>query len=445
MVGDGTPPQLCAMLTGIPEYDLPEARRGFPKSESVDRWPWIFKDFENIGYKTLYSEDDPFVGTFQYRLWGFNKQPTTKYLRPWWIEIQETISHANRYSRACPHQYAIEYLKDFFNVYSDFNKFSMLVFSNLAHGELNSAALIDDDIIDLFADETLKNDTVVIIFGDHGLRTSGFRSTVQGKLEERLPFMSLTLPTWFSQKYSDEFKNIKQNSEVLTSHFDIYATLKHLLNLSSKNINLSSENINVSSKNINLSSKHINITNNKRKYGKSLFTNIVKLNRTCEDAGVERHWCPCLNSYPVLKNDEIIIKVTKKIIEHINNLTRVNNVTLEQCQTLNLKSIIRASKVVPNEEVQRFIETKRNQKCDSCGVNYDKTYNLKSSIYEVVFSVSPSQGEYEASAEYFLSTAKIRVNSDISRINVYGNQPRCIAKEFPHLREFCFCKDYYIT
>lgn len=56
--------------------DLPEARRGFPNSTSVDNWPFIFYEFKDHGYATLFSEDEYDIATFNLRLYGFRDPPT---------------------------------------------------------------------------------------------------------------------------------------------------------------------------------------------------------------------------------------------------------------------------------------------------------------------------------------------------------------------------------
>ena len=66
-MGDGTTAQLLAILVGKQEVDLPEARRGHNNSEPVDKWPFIWKEFEDVGYETIFGEDDAEIGTFNYR------------------------------------------------------------------------------------------------------------------------------------------------------------------------------------------------------------------------------------------------------------------------------------------------------------------------------------------------------------------------------------------
>ena len=64
------------MFTGHSVRDLPEARKGFPGWDYVDKWPFIFKDMKMKNYTTVLSDDDPGLGAWSFRLSGFNKQPT---------------------------------------------------------------------------------------------------------------------------------------------------------------------------------------------------------------------------------------------------------------------------------------------------------------------------------------------------------------------------------
>ncbi len=48
IVGDGTTPQLTAMLTGKYIKEQYEARTGEPRAEPVDGWTWIFKQLKGV-------------------------------------------------------------------------------------------------------------------------------------------------------------------------------------------------------------------------------------------------------------------------------------------------------------------------------------------------------------------------------------------------------------
>ncbi len=56
------------------------------------------------------------------------------------------------------------------------------------------------------------DNTLVIVFADHGGRYTAARRTVQGKMEERLPMMSFALPEWFKKKYPKLFRNLEVNA-----------------------------------------------------------------------------------------------------------------------------------------------------------------------------------------------------------------------------------------
>jgi hypothetical protein len=108
------------------------------------------------------------------------------------------------------------------------------------------------------------------MFGDHGHRFGIHRLSVQGKLEERLPLDWIVLPQWFIKKNLKQAYTLAMNQDKLTSHFDTYATLKHLLQ-------------------VPFSAPY----QNDRTIGRSLFEPIP-VDRTCQEAGIADQWCVCL-------------------------------------------------------------------------------------------------------------------------------------------------------
>ena len=60
--------------------------------------------------------------------------------------------------------------------------------------------------------------------------------------------------------------------------------------------------------------------------------------------------------------------------------------------------------------------------------------------YQIIFTTKPNDGKYEATFSVSASDGVVKGNPEISRINTYGDQPKCVAKEYPHARRFCFCK-----
>lgn len=114
IVGDGTPQALTPLLTGFTELELPEVRKRIKDSGFVNLYPFIFYDYARNGYVTAFNEDLPKVGTFSYRLNGFQQQPTTHYMRPFYLAFESEI---NRHKSLCVrdktrHQVMLDYTKN---------------------------------------------------------------------------------------------------------------------------------------------------------------------------------------------------------------------------------------------------------------------------------------------------------------------------------------------
>ena len=415
-MGDGTTAQLCAMLTGIAEKAQPEARRSEPSSDSVDKWRWIFKDFKKKGYVTLFSEDSPKLASFNYRLHGFKEPPTDHYARPFWLQADTILDHFCIGGRAA-HNISLEYVLSFFRAYKDKPKFSLVTHADISHDDQNTIGYVDDDFksnLQVLEKENFLNNTLLIIFGDHGARFSDLRKTIQGKLEERLPFMSITLPEWFIEKYPDLHSNLVHNSKVLTTPFDVYATLRHLLSYPSYPSGITT--------------------------GQSLFNKIDEDSRTCENAGVEEHWCPCLNLEDISTDEPLIKKLADFVVTHMNSLIFQKYQLGKLCRKLVLKEINSAFRDMPSEKMQLFAESRRDSDCDSCGLLFgDKSTNtlVDDTLYQLQFVTSPNEGFYEASIK--LKKGVPSLAGDISRIDAYKDQPYCIAEKFPLLRKYCYC------
>ena len=420
IVGDGTTAQLSALLTGAFEWDFPESRRGFQGGKPIDDWPFLFKDFANQGYATMFLEDDPVYGTFNYRLYGFQKQPTDHYLRPFWLASKrdyhaDGICHGDTpiFTRS------FNYLTDFYAHYNSTPKFTLTVLSAMFHDNLDKLTSIEDDLLKFIENSKTKKqfeDTILVLFGDHGARFDGFRESMTGKLEERLPFLSITLPKKFSNANPEVKEAMRQNQKVLTSFFDLHATLKHVLMYPAKP---------------------------EVKIGQSIFNGIDPGTRTCEAAGIKEHWCPCLDFEEKNVTDEGIVTMAKAVVDFINvNITGENTLAKTICAELKLDRIQRAGEQKPNEKVRKFKQTSQNSKCIECDVIYAENERSKQQdllhAYEIVFSVKPSSAVFEASVT-IENNSTVIVNADISRLNSYGNQPKCLQDQYPLLRKYCYC------
>ena len=145
ILGPGTTANLLAMLTGHLEHELPEARTGIPGAAPVDHFPWIWKDFRAAGYATLFAEEHPEIGAFNYRLLGFREPPTDHYMRTFMLR-------ADHYqSRSPPHcvggatmlETVRDYVGDFWRAYARHPKFAF-VFGSDCHGDVANCASLDE-------------------------------------------------------------------------------------------------------------------------------------------------------------------------------------------------------------------------------------------------------------------------------------------------------------
>eukprot|EP00111_Clytia_hemisphaerica_P010755 TCONS_00031414-protein len=412
IVGDGTTAQISAMLTGVAEKDQYETRRGFPNTRTVDDFEWIFKYFHNAGYATMYSEDDMDFGTFNYRLNGFAKPPALWYPKPMWLGWVQDYNHKH----LCGAEQNIGLLKQFDEMFRYYGRFAFALTAKFCHDDPNTLQLMDQQTLDLIKYYKKEDNTIFILFGDHGSRAGKLRETLQGKLEERIPFLAMVVPSWLKVKHPEIHSALRYNTRAFTTYFDINAMFRHIVSYPK------------------LPGPEVK--------GRSLFTRLP-LNRTCASEGVEEHWCPCLTYKRISTTDENVNKIAQELIKFINKLYSHLNKERQTCATLKLDHIESAGLSTPNEKVQRFKNTKRDHVCDSCGVVLDSSMDIKQDklaikSYQLVFMVKPSGGKFEANAKMD-SSGKITVDPLISRINMYRDQPKCIAATHPHLRPYCYC------
>ncbi|XP_028403231.1 uncharacterized protein LOC114525964 [Dendronephthya gigantea] len=408
IVGDGTTPQLTAMLTGQTEAELPEARRGFPNSTTVDSWPWIFRDFRNHGYATLYSEDDPIFNAFNYRLYGFREPPADHYTRPFW-QAARTAGYCIE-STPQP-QIHLDYIESFLKAYENIPKFGLAFLAQISHSNMNTLRPAEEFVLNFFKSIKEKgylNDTILITFSDHGMRFGDARATMQSRLEERLPFLSITLPKRIRQEFPRLEEVLRENTQKLLSPFDIHATLHHILSYPKP-------------------------TNRSEKVGLSLFQEIPK-DRSCTSCGIPEHYCPCVQLQKVPTAHVHVQKAAEGLVAHINAILKRDKLASRMCSTLKLSEIRSAYQNLNHPKLVRFIGSKDIHGRIPRFRNDTGDYECN---YQLLVRTVPGGGLFEATVQ--LLDGKFQYGKEISRINKYGDQPRCIAEKRPYLRKFCYC------
>lgn len=418
IVGDGTPQALIPILTGKTEVELPLTRKRYKEADYVNVYPFIWNDFRDAGYATLYGEDAPTVGTFTYRLKGFNAQPTDHYMRTFYLatESQPTKHPSWCWGSEPHHKVHFRYSEDFFDNYpKDVRKFAFLFHSVYSHEDINAVEVADDDVVGHlkhFESSGHLNNTVIIVMADHGHRFAKLRETQQGKLEERLPFFSFIFPPWFEKKYPLAMKNFRRNARRLTTPFDIYPTLKSVLNF------------NYPPKTGSLDNRSINLFDE------------IPLNRTCAHAAVDNHWCTCLSWETVSVDDDRVRLIAQSLVDKINLETERER---SLCAILTLKKIEIALIYKPNKDLLNF---KRSKDADGFVADLSGKTEYQDEYYQLNVRTTPGDALYEASITWNTKFKQPIINlNEVSHINKYGDLPHCVIDKDYFLAKWCVCFD----
>ncbi|XP_078692551.1 uncharacterized protein LOC144922560 [Branchiostoma floridae x Branchiostoma belcheri] len=396
IVGDATAGAFIPILTGHTEAELPNVKRNTENSQFVDVYPLIWKQYKKKGYATQFAEDMPGFAAFNLRLNGFKEQPTDHYMRPFWHKIDEGPTFC--YGSVPKHVMMFDYLKEFHLAYENSRpRFGFTFLTQISHDDLNIIELVQQDLLNLLSglyEEGHLENTILVVFSDHGPRYGNMRETLQGKIEERLPFMSIVLPDSIKRNNPKVLKTLQQNSDRLTTPFDMYATLADV---------------------IGHKDPHLPAPNGLPR-AISLFTKIPA-NRTCQDAGIETHWCACLQWKSIPPEGSVATKVAKFLVAHINALIKPY---MSLCHQLSIVNVTHAEAAEPD-----------NQN----GITYRDV--------QITVETTPGRALFEATVHITekLGNDSMTVTSDISRINKYGHQSDCVLNTNPELRKFCYCRE----
>ncbi|CAF1307156.1 unnamed protein product [Didymodactylos carnosus] len=346
------------------------------------------------GYVTQWGEDYPSIGTFQLRLLGFRDQPVDHYARPFLMVAENRrTKHEFCFGSITRLKSMLNWIKELFEMYpSNQPKFSFLLHKQYSHNSNNYLPYADDETLQFLQymnKHGYLDNTMLMIMTDHGARFSHFRESYQGKLEERLPFMSIRMPPKFQKQYPHIMRNLRLNSHRLTTPFDIHETFLNLIDFHSHQ------------------GKYQSKTN--RSY--SLFQ-LIPETRKCEESAVGIHWCTCSQWSEISLPSPIIEQFGKAAIQFLNYFVRDAQ---EKCAELTLYQILKAHQVSTSSK-------------------------KKKQIYQIQFETRPGNGRFELTATYDRSTNTFDIKKkNLSRINKYGKTSACIAHKRPEFREICYC------
>ncbi|VDM64563.1 unnamed protein product [Angiostrongylus costaricensis] len=113
---------------------------------------------------------------------------------------------------------------------------------------------------------------------------------------------------------------------------------------------------------------------------------------SCVQAGVEPHWCTCLNWQYALNTPEergIAEKLAQAVVMVINNQLKD---VFHLCAELTMKELMDAKRLVPNESLLKYKDVK-----DRDGFVPDLSGSTKTSFahYQLTFRTKPGDSIYE--------------------------------------------------
>ena len=396
-VGQNTYPNKIATFLGITEAEMYHDAKQF-----FDKYPFIWKNFSNAGYRTFFIEDGTFNGAFHYCKAGFMRAPVDHYLFPFMEEVERTERKGYCSGKMTLAQHILDSAYDYVQTYNDVPHYMDVFISGATHDNVNRLGILDYPYLNLLTSLHTKgylNNTVMLFFGDHGMRYGPMRSTFLGRLEEHLPVLTLVLPDWLKTSQPDLLRNLHSNARKLTCNFDIYATLLDIIYIG----------------------QGYTYPPAMGKYGTSLLRQI-RSNRTCSELKIPESFCSC-SMYHVFTDltDKLFVGAVEWTLTKLNQI--LSNVT-DLCEHLELDKVLRASRSSDR------VRTSKNR--------HYTNYNFN-------FMVKPGGGMFEGAVRYEDETRTYTSlgTSHVQRINMYGNQSHCVST-LPNgraLESVCYCKN----
>lgn len=259
----------------------------------------------------------------------------------------------------------------------------------------------------------------MFILGDHGNRIDAIRLTDVGRIEDRMPMVSVVLPEWTKRVYPGWRQALQKNSKRLLSSYDLHGTFLDILTTLRKQ---GAEDVHKAFEFQRLRESGLDVRWAKHFSNKSVelsFFEPVPVTRSCDDAGIPAWFCVCQTDQEKLSvTDKRSWRAAETVVEHFN--TKILK-GLSQCAKQKLVS------------VQSAVLT-RNKKQPS-------EYRI-----QVMFLTEPGGGVFEASVEVRVidGCEERTVVGELLRINRYGSQADCLPPALrlnsTILRGVCFCK-----
>ena len=233
-----------------PAWPLDKARE---KCYYVDEEhkPLLLQEFGTHGWTTLYLEDFQLYGNFAREgSIGFRRPPVQHYFRAayWAISKEKGLGGGGLRNRlvgkadnyACQqelpaHIHQFRLLDDLLTKKQK-PVFAYIHLNEYTHNDMAMAAQYDlpiKELITSLSSRQALDDTFFLLLADHGFQRGDnpFTLTDQGKVENNMPALMVVPPASLASSHPEMVAALRGNGRGLTSHQDVYATLREVLRM----------------------------------------------------------------------------------------------------------------------------------------------------------------------------------------------------------------------
>ncbi|KAH8268068.1 hypothetical protein KR018_011984 [Drosophila ironensis] len=409
-IADNTFPNLMGFLTGL---SLESAKNicDWREAGCLNRYPFAWNHFQEAGYMTAYAEDETYMSSFNLEPAGFAKQPTDYYQRPNQQAFESILPSwkcadcSMKYcmGRRITSSYVYDFGREFVQRYIEERPLWALLWSNsFSHDDFRMPSKMQDFVLQYLLDfeaDGVFDKSIVIFLADHGSRFGPLMSLSSGFLESRLPAMFVYLPPWFRTQYPEYARALQQNQRRLTSNYDLYNTLMHILAIGQPG------------------NKMRMIRAPSCPKCRSLFEPPEE-ERTCEDAGIPDYYCTCHPYKRIWAN--WTLPIAPLVVSSINGYLAKRKLS-GICAKLSLLYV---------HSTDMKIDMERSYREDA---------QVEVAVYRILFKVNPTGADFGASVVYNNVTQFAEVNvPSISRMSAYEGTSQCVDNKTDKL--FCICK-----
>ncbi|KAH8293226.1 hypothetical protein KR018_000528 [Drosophila ironensis] len=295
------------------------------------------------------------------------------------------------------------------------------------YGDLHGESLQQEilrDLLDLESDGVFDHTIMIIFSADHCQDGHSKRKTDRAFLDHHLPMMFIYLPPWFRKKYPKYAQSLHLNQQRLSSNFDVYNTLKHIIQMGKE------------SNGVYKKSRDCPTC-------QSLFINLP-WDRSCEKAGIPRDDCACQSN----KEVGTLNKSPPQIMDQINRYLMKNGLNQLEVRPKDGHELPLGSLLV--DTINDYLsEQKLLDQCHYLRLNSSKilhqfkepTSRFGLSSYRVKFSTDPGNAQFLTTVNYNNNLQKLEgLNVDhFSRLDDFITTTNCMVKLKQKL--FCICKN----